>query len=758
MTNPVSFPAVPDSAEKRLDPLDLEQSLSDGIDLRQIMAVLRANVMWIAIVMAVALAAGVITTMLQTRLYAATATVQIDNEAARVLKGAEEEQNASSAYDTDRFLNTQLDVLRSRAVGERVVDRLKLIDNPRFLNEVGGGSPLNSVSRDRLKDIAIRMVRGRMTVSLPRQSRVATITVVTADSRLSAEIANAYAIEFIQANLQRKFESSDYARGFLSEQLASAKARLEESERELNNYAREAGLIRTPTAARSGGSGNAGGSGELSVTATSLIQLNAAANDAREKRIEAESRWRAVASGDALNTPEVLSNNAVQSLLTKRAEAEAALREARARHLDEHPNVIRLQAQLNAYTQQLNSVVTGVRNGLQQEYRAALGAEQELNSQVSALKAETMQEQDRSVAYGILAREADTNRTLYDGLLQRYKELTAAAGISNSNISLVDRAQVPNSPSSPNLLVNLAYALFAGLVLSAILVVIRLQLDDGVRVPEDVEHKLGLPVLGIVPKLHEGNPFEQLADPKSSLSEAYNSLRGSIGFATAEGAPRLLLVTSASASEGKSTTSYALARGFAKLGRKVLLVDVDMRRPSTHRQFDASNDVGLSSVLVGQSTFGDAVRKSPFENLSYLTSGPIPPSPTELLASARMLALLEELRASYDIVVLDSPPILGLADAPLLSSLAEGTLLVLESDRNRRGVLRGTLRRMKLAHGRVIGVALTKFDASLASNYTYYYGYDYYSYGGGERRRRSSNLVNRIRQKLQAVRDEANDA
>lgn len=718
---------------------------SDGIDLRQIVAVLRANLIWIGVVIAACLVVGVVTTMLQTRQYTANASVQIDDSAAQVLEGVDDAQASSSSYDTDRFLNTQLDVLRSRALAKRVADRLKLAGNARFLAAMEAAPTPGAADRRRQEEAAIKLIRNRMSVTLPRQSRVATISVTTADPQMSAELANAYAAEFIQANLQRKFESSDYARGFLAEQLANAKTKLEESERELNAYARDAGLIRTRDAKATGQ--NTGDSGaDLSITASSLMQLNAAANQAQRERIAAEARWRAVSGGSALNSREVLGNLTVQSLLTKQAEAETELREARARHLDEHPNVIRLVAQRGAIQQQLDAVVSGVRRSVEQEYRTALTTEQELNRQVAALKNATMIEQDRSVSYGILAREADTNRTLYEGLLQRYKELTAAAGISSSNIAMVDRAEVPTSPSSPHLLINIAYALFAGLVLSAILIVIRLQLDDGVRVPEDVEHKLGLPLLGIIPKLHDLSPGEQLADPKSSISEAYNSLRGAIGFATADGAPRLLLVTSASAGEGKSTTSFALSRGFAKLGRKVLLIDVDMRRPSVHRQFSAENETGLSSVLVGQVSFDAAIRQSPYEGLSYLPAGPIPPSPTELLASSRMQAMLEDARGKYDMIVLDSAPILGLADAPLLSSTADGTLLVLESDRNRRGVLRGTLRRMLLARAKVIGVALTKFDANLASNYTYY-GYDYYAYGSEDRKSRGAALFDRLRRK-----------
>ncbi len=724
---------------------DAIDTAAEGLDLRQIIAIIRSHLIWIILVMAGAFVLGFVATMLQTPQYTAYTSVQIDDAAAQVLQNGQDVQSSSSVYDVDRFLNTQLDVLKSKALARRVADRLKLYGNPRFMKAMGVQiDSTTPMSKADLEESTIGIVRSRMSVSLPRQSRVASIAVITADPQMSADIANAYASEFIQANLQRKFESSDYARQFVAQQLDVAKQRVEAAERDLNAYSRDAGLIRT-RGVSADGRGNV--ASDASVTTSSLMQANTAANEARTKRVEAEARWKAVSAGNGLSASEVLTNRSVQFIMEKRADAESKLREERSRHLDEHPNVQRLLAQIDGYNQELKTIVSGVRSSVQQEYQAALSAERELNAQVAALKNETLNEQDRGVRYAILAREADTSRTLYEGLLQRYKELTAAAGISSSNIALIDKAAVPTGPSSPILFLNLAYALFAGFVVSALLVFIRLQLDDAVRVPEDVEHKLSLPVLGIIPKLFDQNPREQLADPKSSMSEAYNSLRGAVSFATANGAPRVLLITSASAGEGKSTTSFSLARGFAKLGKRVLLIDVDMRRPSVHRQFDAENELGLSSVLVGQAMLADAIKQSDSENLSYLTAGPIPPSPTELLASPRLQTLIEDGLAMFDMIVLDAPPILGLADAPLLSSFAEGTLLVLESDRNRRGVLKGTLRRLRLAHGRVIGVALTKFDATHASSYTYYYGYgyDYYAYDNSERRGRRNSIMSRLR-------------
>lgn len=262
------------------------------------------------------------------------------------------------------------------------------------------------------------------------------------------------------------------------------------SERALTRYARTARLIRTADAGERSPSGMPG-----SVTAASLVQLNAAANDARAARIAAEQKWRSIAQVPVLNIPEVLGNQAVERLLEQRAAGAAELQRERARHLSGHPGVRQLEAQQAELDRQVSTLATAIRSSIHDRYRDALGRERALAEQVDALKGATLAEQDRSVRYAILAREADTNRTLYDGLLQRYKELSAAAGINANNLSIVDVAEPPLAPSSPKLALNLIVALALGLILAGAAVLVREQFDDAVRAPDEVEGKLGLPLL-----------------------------------------------------------------------------------------------------------------------------------------------------------------------------------------------------------------------------------------------------------------------
>ena len=698
---------------------------SRGIDLRSLAMSIRANAIPIAAIMGSVLLLAVLVTLLQTPQYTAKATIQINSQSDRVLgQTGDVEQEAVNYFDQDRFLQTQLDILQSRGLAQRVSQSLKLQSDPAFFKAMGISAPDASTRSGDVQEEVIAELRSHLSTELPRNSRIAAITFTSADSGLSARIANAFADEFIASNLQRKFDSSAYARNFIADQLANAKTRLEGSEVALNNYARQNGLIRTRVAASpADGDSRLQGS---SVTTASLMQLNEAANNARTQRIAAEGRWQALSGSGALNSPEVLSNPVVQQLLEQRADVQGKLQQERAKHLDDHPAVIQLKAQAAAIDQQLHALIASVRASVKAQYDAAITSERQLQGQVASLKTATLTEQDRSVQYNLLAREADTNRTIYDGLLQRFKELNAAAGISASNLLIIDRADIPSAPSSPSLVKNLLIALAFGLVVSALMVFLRDQFDDSIRVPEDVEQKLNLSLLGVVPRALN-NPGAELADPKSAVSEAYNSLGGRLLYSTGEGLPETLLVTSAQPTEGKSITSLAIAGTLARIGKRVVLIDLDLRRPSLHRNTGADNARGMSTLLTSQEPVDSVLVPTGQNGLTIITSGPTPPSPAELLASPRIQAIVDELVSRFDVVVIDSPPVLGLADAPLLAALADGVVMVVEAGRSRRGALKASLRRLRGMRAILLGAVLTKFDPKKSANrYSDYYGYEYY--------------------------------
>jgi succinoglycan biosynthesis transport protein ExoP len=706
------------------------QSISIGPLARQVLSVARRNLWFILAIIATFLVASAIITILTTPKYTAQSSIEISDQSDQVLgQQFEDQQQDVNNWDIDRFLNTQVTILRSRALSDRVAQKLNLYTNPRFFNAMQVDQDAFP-NQTKLHDGVAKLLADNLEINLPDDSRVAVIHFTSTDPQMSAQIANAFSSEFIQSNLQRKFDSSSYARDFVQQQLDEARARLEQSENDLNAYARSAGLIRArdPNSSNDA-NGNSNGAAANSVTTSSLLQVNEAANDAEAKLIAAQARWNAERSQPLLSSPAALASPTVQLLLQNRSNLQAQLDTARDKYLDNHPTILDLESQLKNTNDQLVQAATQARNAVRTDLVSAQTTASQLKGQVSALEGATLEEQDRSVRYNTLAREADTNRSIYDGLLQRYRELNASAGITASNISVVDQAQIPTEPSSPHPMLNLAIALLMGTVAAAIVVFLKDQLDDRIRIPEEVEQKVGLSLLGVVPEAKDEDPIEALADPKSVVSESYSALRSSLLYSTREGLPKVMLVTSAQASEGKSTTSYAVARSMAQVGKRALLVDGDLRRPSIHRLAGVENKAGLSSVLIGEKTIEEAIAQGGIDNLYVMPSGPLPPSPAELLSSPRLVEFLNAVRDAFDVVIVDSAPVLGLADSPGLSALADGVLLVIESNRGRGGQLKAAVRRLRMMKPTILGAVLTKFDPEGAGNaYSTYYQYDYYQY------------------------------
>ena len=694
--------------------------------LRYVLTVVRRH-LWLALaIIAASLALALVATLLTTPTYTASASIQINDQVDEVLgEGLDDTQSGPTDWDVDRFLNTQLDILRSRLLAQRVADRLDLYENERFFAAMEAPLASDRAADRAQREAVIGMLRGNFEVDLPRSTRVADIAFTSTDPEMSAEVTNAFAEEFIQANLQRRFDSSSYARQFVSEQLEDARLQLENSERELNDYARQAGLLRVGNVDRDSVVRNSG----ASVTNNSLLQLNEAANEAKASRIAAEARWNAERGAPLLSSPQVLANPTVQSLMSRRAQLEAELDVAQQRYLADHPTVRGLQADLSATTAELNQAARNVRRSVEADFRAAASAEERLSAQVNNLQGASLAEQDRRVRFDTLAREADTARSIYEGLLQRYRELNASAGLASSNLAIVDRADPPLAPSAPNLLRNLLLGLLIGVTVAAVVLFLRDQLDDKIHVPEDVEDKLGLSLLGIIPEAEGGEVLDEIDDPKTQVAEGYNSLRGSLIYSTSSGLPGVMVVTSAQAGEGKSTTSYAMAKGLARMGRRVLLVDADLRRPAMHRLAGVANERGLTDLLVSNDGLETAAVPLGEAGVDLIPSGPLPPSPSELLASPRMAQVLEAAAETYDVTIIDSPPVLGLADSPSLAAIADGTVFVVEAERGHSGQLKAALRRLRSVDPVLLGAVLTRFDPAAAGNrYSGYYGRDYYRY------------------------------
>ena len=376
-----------------------------------------------------------------------------------------------------------------------------------------------------------------------------------------------------------------------------------------------------------------------------------------------------------------------------------------------------------------------IKQTIQAEYEAARAQEVALIEKLEEVKTQVLELRGRSIEYTILRREADTARSLYDGLLQQYRELGIAGDVDTNNISIIDRAQRPGIPDSPSLRYNLMIAFALGLFGAAAIAGTREVLDDTFKTTEDIEEALRLPVLGLAPMVGHAKArrtvFEEVTtDFTSAIAEAYRSLRTALQFSTEEGVPKALLVTSSRPGEGKSTAAACLAVNFAQLGMRVLLIDGDLRNPSMHTVLGVENGAGLTNYLAGANEAADLVQPSGTEGLTLLTSGPRPPNPAELLASPRFASLLTTAAETYDVVLVDGPPIMGLADSPIIASVVGGTLLVVEANGTRRAIVQDALKRLNFARARVLGALLNKFDARKAGH-TYGYGGYAYGYGNG---------------------------
>jgi capsular exopolysaccharide synthesis family protein len=395
----------------------------------------------------------------------------------------------------------------------------------------------------------------------------------------------------------------------------------------------------------------------------------------------------------------------------------------------EHPEMLSLQSQINELQKQIASQASqassGRINGLLADYRAAVSAEQALQARVARLKGDVLNLRGRSIQYTILQREVDTNRALYDALLQRYKEIGVAGGVGTAPVSIVDRAQAPTLPFKPNLLIDLLVGLGIGLA-AGVGAAIGLEfINDTIKTRDDVRRKLSLACLGTVPKTSGKESFvDDLRNPTSIVSEAYSAIVAALRFSTDEGTPKVMLVTSTRSGEGKSSSALAIAQNFARRGRRVLLIDSDLRKPA----FKAANDrVGLSKLLTTEDQLQDHTVETQHDNLWLLPSGPLPPNPADLLSTGRIRKIINEARETFELVIIDGPPSLGLADAPLLSAAAGCTLFVVEAGKTRTRAAIEALNRLEATSTRIVGAALTKSEerASGYGRYGYGYGYGY---------------------------------
>lgn len=713
---------------------DLDQRLELRALLHEYLRILSKRKWLILAVALSALVIGAVRTMMITPLYTSTVRLQIDRNAVKVVEGGT--TSPLDSGDSD-FLRTQYELLQSRTMAERVAAALRLGEDPGFfkprefsiygaLRGLLAPSPsgeAKNVVRDKanMDRAASGIILGNRAVRPLTGSRLVDVIYSDPSPQRAQAIAAAYGEAFIASNLDKRFQANSYAKTFLEDQIKQLKLRLEESERVLLEFAEREQIVIV--------------SEKSSNAENNLAAANAALGAIISERIKNEQSWNQVANAKTttINLPQLLTNSVIDGIRARRNALETEYREKLETYKPSYPTMVQIKNKMNELDRQLAAEVNTLKGSYKAAYENALNQENEIKKRIDTLKEEVLDLQKRSIQYNILKREVDTNRQLYDGLLQRFKEVDIAGGVGTNNVFVVDKAELPGGPSSPNLSRALMISLLIGLGIGCAVAYGLERMDDSLRDPGDVERLTGLPALGIIPKIPKPEEVEaEIADPSSAISEAYRSLCTALQFSSESGLPRSLFVTSAGPAEGKSYTSIAIAKHFATLGMKVLLVDADLRNPSLHKKLDLDNSIGLSNYLTGACTPPEAFQATSIANLAFMSSGPLPPNAADLLGGARLHSLISTGLEIFDLILFDGPPVMGLADAPIVSNATAGTIFVVGAGQARTSTVASAVRRMQSVRGALLGTVITKFDAKAAS-YGYGYGHGYgYGYGYGK--------------------------
>jgi len=689
----------------------------------------------VGIFMAVAIAS-----LRQTPVYEAVGRIAV-NKADSNLITFKDSTPVVDYYDQSD-LDTEVRILQSDLMALQVIRQLNLDRRPEFGGHSDQKQP--NLVADPLQTDSNRTsallggFRGNLHVTLIPNTRIIEIHYTSTDPQLAASAVNTLAATYVEQNFKTKFESTMQASDWLSKQLVDLQMKVETSQEKLVRYQKEHEIL--------------GIDEKQNITTEKLDELNKEMTMAESDRMQKEAVYRQTQSND----PEAVAaaiiadtagggTGAGSVLLDKLREQQAGLKiqvaELSTQFGPSYPKVAQLNNQLKEIDRQLQSETNKAVDHLKGQYLAALQRENMLRGSFEKQKQEANKLNESAIEYSILKRDLDSNRTLYEGLLEKLKEAGVTAGLRSNNFRIIDAARVPTSPSEPNIPRNLSFALVLGVISGVGLAFLLENMDNTVRTPEQAQAISGLPSLGMIPlgskSANHGATGKRLAltaskevvetvtlvRPQSQMAESYRALRTSLLLSNLGAPPKVIMVTSARPQEGKTTTSINSAIVLAQKGVRVLLVDADLRRPSIHKTLGMGPRSGLSNVLTGSATVQQTIATSPIlPNLFIMPAGTPPPNPAELLASSHMRDLLAELREQFDHIVIDTPPTLSVTDAVVLSPRADATILVIRSGQTTKQALRRARDILMQVNAHVAGVLLNAVDLT-SPDYYYYYEY-----------------------------------
>ena len=721
---------------------------SDDINLLDLWRVIKKYKWTIFAFFLLVTATTLVLTLLMRPVYSATALIEVKPDKGTMVKFQNIE---TETVETTQFLETQVNILKSKAIAEAVIKKLDLASNPEINGDLKQRSILTgakglvgyfsglknrgSNEQDNENKLLIEETQrldnfiNRLKVNALNKSYLFQVSFESFNPKLSADITNTVIDEFVRLNIDRKIESSSGAKLFLQREIEKVQAKLESSEKTLTEYARANKIIDVED------KGN--------IMNERLSDLSAQITNVENERVAAETLYEQANSSENLDSIRlVLSNELVQGYKREQATIQAEYFKLSRIFKPAYPKLVQLKSQMDELQNLINVETNRIVDGIKKNYEQLQSKENRLSQALSNQKQQILDLQDRSIQYNILKREWETNKELYKGLLERIKEVGVAAGIELNNISNVDKARVPISSSKPNYAFNLTLAsaigLFAGIVLAFLLNL----LDNTIRTVEEFEGITNLPCLGVLPfsRRDKNDRKEQDNDtepPSGSmelivtqnktdpLSEAFRSIRTSLMFSSAQGIPKSLQITSSGPGEGKTTISCNLASVLAASGHKVLLIDCDLRKPRIHKIFKIPSSPGLTEMLIDEFDI-NKLHKLKDQEVYILPSGILPPNPAELLGSIEMGKLIEKAQDSFDHVILDCAPILGLADSVVMTTKVTGVVFVSKFGEVNKDVLKQAVKRLKMVRAPILGGILNGVD--LKSDEYVNYGQYYYQY------------------------------
>lgn len=666
-------------------------------------------------------------TFMQKPVYMAGTTIWIEKEAPRVVSFQEVMPVDTSTTD---YYQTQYQILQSQTIAKKTLLKLSLFNNPEF-------SPGYNTTREAPKtyeDIetgAVNAFLAKLKIEPVRNSRIVKINFESFNPKLAATVANAIADVYIEQNLDTKTGVSQEAVIWLQKKIEELRQKLESSEMDVQKYKEKNRIIAIEE--------------KETITAQRLSELNQQLLESQTKRVEAETRYNSLKKLSLepemiQSTQEVISNSFIQSLKTQEVVLEKEIAEMANKYGPKHPQMERMQLQLTEIKERIDKEVRKIINSIKTEYEVVKAREEILRKAFEDMKAEAFELNKKSIEYGVLKRQSDSDRQMYEILLKRLNEASVGEDIQTVNVRIVDRADVPKAPIKPRKLLNIVLAIMIGLGLGAGLAFFFDYMDNTFRTPEDVEEILNTPFLGIVPNIQikesdkpDSRDMIVQVNPRSTSAEAFRSIRTNLLLSSADHRPEVLLVTSPGPSEGKSLIAINLALILAQTGGSVVLVDADMRKPRIHKVFNVDDSKGLSTLLVERTEMNEVIVNSGIPNLYIIPGGPKPPNPSELLGSKRMTEILKELKGRFERIIIDSPPIIAVTDAPVISTICDGVVLVLKAGMTSKDLAKRSLKNLRDLNARILGAVLNDVDLE-KDKYYYYYPYynKYYKHYAGE--------------------------